>query len=218
MLPDDQVLVAIMNNLADWERVQEEGWYRIPAKKAPKAVPYVDYLAFYFTAKFKSDRYAIHHYASVEGHELIRRQDLFPQQPDHPRANDWYYKISVGPLLHKLPPIVSNKWRRITFIETTGDRFENALEINDLFERDSPLGRLYVTLKEAGYQVEQFWNVQEGGVAYQVDLAIATEQGWLPVNLGVRRASPPHGLQLSESASLEACVTQIKQTLRISPK
>ena len=35
MYPDDQVLVAIMNNRADWERVQGEGWYRIPAKKAP---------------------------------------------------------------------------------------------------------------------------------------------------------------------------------------
>ena len=30
MYPDDRVLVAIMNNLDDWQRVQDEHWYRIP--------------------------------------------------------------------------------------------------------------------------------------------------------------------------------------------
>ena len=27
--PDDRVLVAIMNNQKDWQRVLDEGWYRI---------------------------------------------------------------------------------------------------------------------------------------------------------------------------------------------
>jgi hypothetical protein len=47
--PDDRILVAIMNNKQDWQRVLDEGWYRIPAKHAPQGAPNFDYLAFYFT-------------------------------------------------------------------------------------------------------------------------------------------------------------------------
>jgi hypothetical protein len=215
MYPDDQVLVAIMNNPADWERVQSEGWYRIPAKKAPGIAPNFDWLAFYFTAKFKDDRYAIHYYAAVEGHELVTRRDLIPDQPDHSRAGEWYYKLILGPLQHKLPPIISNKWRRIAFIATTGDRFENALEINDLFDRESPMGQLYVKLKEEGYTVEQFWMVREGEAEYTVDLAIATETGWLPVNLTPRTTTLSNVIQLSETMPPDEGLEQIRQALTI---
>jgi hypothetical protein len=214
MYPDDRVLVAIMNNQKDWERVQDEHWYRIPVRHAPAGSPHFDYLAFYFTAKFGADRWAIHYYAAVTGHELVSRGDLFPDQPGHPRAGDWYYQMMVGPLQHKIPPIVSNKWRRITFIATTGDRFENAVEINDLFDRESPLGRLYVSLKEEGYSVEQFWNIQEENANYTVDLAILTKKGWLPVNLIPRKRRPPNTLQLSETMSLQNSLRHIKSALK----
>lgn len=213
MYPEDQVLIAIMNNLKDWKRAQSEGWYRIPAKKAPTIVPHIDWLAFYFTANFKADKWAVHFYASIEGHELLTRRDLFPDQADHPRAGDWYFKLLLGPLQHKIPPIISNKWRRITFIVTTGDRFENALEINDLFDRESPLGRLYVTLKEEGYAVEQFWSIQEKGADYTVDLAVSTEKGWLPINLTPHKQFPPNALQLSELMPLEDSLRKIKSAL-----
>ena len=49
IFPDDRVLIAIMNNKPDWRRVQEEGWYRLPARSAPPETPHFDYLAFYFT-------------------------------------------------------------------------------------------------------------------------------------------------------------------------
>jgi hypothetical protein len=52
MYPDDRVLVAVMNNPADWQLVQSEGWYRIPTKKAPSEVPHLDWFAFYFTSDF----------------------------------------------------------------------------------------------------------------------------------------------------------------------
>ncbi len=132
MDPDDRVLVAVMNNLPDWRLAQDEGWYRIPAKTAPADAPFFDWLAFYFTARFGPDRWAVHYYARITGHELLTRADLFPDQAHHPRAGRWYYKLSIGPLQHKLPPIVSGAWRRITFISTTGRQFETALDIKDL--------------------------------------------------------------------------------------
>ena len=180
--PDDRILVAIMNNTADWQRVQDVGWYRLPVKHAPEGSPNFDWLAFYFTKTFDRDKWAIHYYARVEGHELLTRKDLIPSESNHKRANDWYYKFQLGPLQHKLPPIVSINWRRVTFIVTTGDRFEVAEEINDLFEDQSPAGRLYVTLKEIGVRAERNLSLKEAGVKYVADLAVPLDRGrWLPV-------------------------------------
>jgi hypothetical protein len=78
------------------------------------------------------------------------RRQLIPSEPDHPRAGQWYYKLELGPLQHKIPPIVSARWRRIAFIATSGDRFTHATEINDLLAQESPSGRPYVTLREPG--------------------------------------------------------------------
>lgn len=146
--PDDRVLVAIMNNPGDWRRVQDEGWYRIPVKHAPPGSPYFDWIGFFFTKAFGDNRWAVHYYARVQGHELVTREQLIPLEAGHPRAGEWYYKFELGPLQHKLPPIVAGRWKRITFIVTTGDRFEAATEISHLFGDGSPLGSPYVTLKE----------------------------------------------------------------------
>ena len=62
-------------------------------------------------------------------------------------------------------------------IVTSGDRFMNAHEINDLFEQESPAGQLYVRLKEMGIQVEREWWIDEERTAYIVDLALPTGAG-----------------------------------------
>ena len=153
--PDDRVLIAVMNNKKDWQRVQDEHWYRIPAKHAPEQVPNIDIIGFYFTKPFGENKWAVHYYARVTGHELVTRQDLIPAEPHHKRADQWYYKIELGPLHHKLPPILSDKWRRITFILTTGDRFEAATEVGDLLADVSQTGHPFVTLKESAHNMDQ---------------------------------------------------------------
>jgi hypothetical protein len=213
--PDDRILVAIMNNRRDWALVENEGWYRVPVKHAPPGAPDFDWLAFYFTKAFKDDRWAIHYYAPVEGHELVTRRDLIPSEPDHPRAGNWYYALQVGPLEHKLPPIVSSRWRRVTFIVTSGDRFMEALEINDLFVQESPVGQLYVRLKEMGIPVEREWWIDEEGTAYIVDLALPVEDGWLPVTFG-DRPGPAGGLRFAAEAEPGACLREVQARLRAS--
>ncbi len=151
--PDDRVLVVIMNNHKDWQRVQEEQWYRIPTKQAPAGTPNFDWIAFYFSKVFKENKWAIHFYAPVLGHELLTRRDLIPVEPNHPNADKWYYRLALGSLHHNLPPIVSDTWRRVTFIVTTGDRFEAAEEIKDLLNDYSPTGHPFVRLRE---QQEKF--------------------------------------------------------------
>lgn len=152
--PDDRVLVAIMNNKKDWQRVQDEGWYRIPVKHAPPGAPNFDWIAFFFAKVFEENKWAIHFYAQVLGHELLTRRDLIPAEAKHQRAGDWYYKLELGPLHHKLPPIVADSWRRVTFIVTTGDRFEAAEELKDLLADQSPAGQQFVVLKESPDEFE----------------------------------------------------------------
>jgi len=214
--PDDRVLVAVMNKRADWQRVQTEGWYRLPVKHAPAGAPHFDWLAFYFTSAFGADKWAVHYYARIEGHELLTRRDLLPAEPDHKRAGDWYYKLTIGALQYKLPPIVSHNWRRITFIVTSGDRFEAAEEINDLFEHKSPAGRLYVTLREAGFHPERDWPLREGGVTYRVDLALPLDnkQGWLPIVLAAPDLpAPPQALRFAPDSDPTDCARIIRQRL-----
>lgn len=148
MNADDRVLVAVMNNRRDWDIAQSERWYRLPVRHAPPGAPDFDWLAFYFTRVFDADRWAIHYYAAVEGHELVTRRDLVPAEPDHPRACQWYFKLQLGPIRHKLHPIAGSRYRRVTFIVTTGDRFMAAGDISELLLPSGPDGRPYVVLRE----------------------------------------------------------------------
>jgi hypothetical protein len=130
-----------------------------------------------------------------------------------PRAEGWCYKLQLGSLEHKIPPIVSHRWRRVTFIVTSGDRFTNALEINDLFEQESLAGQLDVNLREMGIQVEREWWIDDEGTAYVLDLALPIEDGWLPVTFG-DQPGPTGGLRFAAGAEPEACLREIQARLR----
>src|SRR5258708_23712465 len=95
--PTDLVLVAVLKDKRDLEIARVLGWYRIPLKSAPKTVA-VDYVALYQTAKFGDDKWAINYIAPVAGHEFTTRAPLFLTQPNHPRPDEQYYNIQIGPL------------------------------------------------------------------------------------------------------------------------
>jgi hypothetical protein len=175
--PEDRVLVAYVPDPADFALIRDHGWYRIPQQAAPKGL-YAEYFAFYFGRRFGPQKWAVHYYAERLGHELTTRRLLFPAEPDHPRADAFYYKVQLGPL-HQLPePIVSLRWRRITFLHTTWDRFQDAREINDLFiEGGEYVDRLFATLRERGLRPERNYEVKEGSSSYRVPLAIPCREG-----------------------------------------
>ncbi|MCA9936563.1 MAG: hypothetical protein H6662_00915 [Ardenticatenaceae bacterium] len=181
MYPDDRVLVAYVPRPADFEQVQQAGWYRIPQRHAPKGL-HAEYYAFYFGRPFGPQKWSIVYYAPRLGHELLRRIDLLPDEPNHPRAQDWYYKVQLGPLQKLSQPIISLRWRRITFIHTTGDRFLDAREINDLFvDGGEYVDRLFVALKERGLQPERHYQVKEGPIEYVAPLMILCRNGRIPI-------------------------------------
>ncbi len=181
MYPEDRVLVAYVPRPGDFEMIESEGWYRLPERHAPKGL-YAEYFAFYFGRLFGSRKWAIYTYARNLGHELVTRRDLFPDQGDHPRADEAYYKVQLGPLLVREQPIVSLRWRRITFLHTTWDRFQDAREINDLFiEGGHYVDRLYATLKERGIQAERHYQVSENAAVYRLPLMIPCRLGRIEI-------------------------------------
>lgn len=181
MYPEDRVLVAYLPDPADFEIIRNEGWYRIPEKHAPKGL-FAEYFAFYFGSKFGAEKWAIHYYAQQTGYELVRRLDLFPDQPNHPRSMENYYKVSLGSL-EKLPePIMSMRFRRITFLHTTWDRFQDARDVNDLFILGGEYcDRLFATLRDRGIQAERDFRVEDSGGDYDIPLVIYCKNGQVEV-------------------------------------
>ena len=125
------VLVCLLPTPRDLEIARLLGWYRIPLRRAPKVVA-VDHLAFYQPSSFGERGGQIEYVAEVRGHELTTRGELLKDEAGHPRANEEYYKIQVGGLEKLREPIVAEKWKRITFLYTTGEYLMNARTLNDL--------------------------------------------------------------------------------------
>lgn len=149
MYPEDRVLVAYVPTPADFSFNEREGWYRVPMAAAPKGL-FAEYFAFYFGQAFGPQKWAVHTYARRLGHELMTRRDLLPDEPNHPRADTLYYKVQLGPVQQLERPIISLHWHRVTFIHTTWDRFQSAVELNDLFvDGDAYVDRSFAVLKES---------------------------------------------------------------------
>jgi very-short-patch-repair endonuclease len=178
--PSERVLVAVMNNERDLRIAREQGWYRIPVRSAP-AIMEFGRLALYQTKVFGDEGCAINYWAEVKGLQVVKRHELLPEEGDHPRAHEDYYKVEIGEL-HRLPrPIVSRRGRRIVFIPTTLAKFRQAREINDLFH-ESPLEDiLWEAFKEEGLEAERQWYLRVGQVTYCLDFALFCAHGQIDV-------------------------------------
>jgi len=151
---DDLVLVAVVRQPRDLDIARVLGWYRIPVGTAPKTLR-VDWLAFYQTAAFGEERWSVRQAAPVRGFELVRRAELLQDEPEHPRAGEPYFKVQLGPVEALSHPIRSARWKRFTFVYTTGGRLLAARDVAELTiasaaERD----RLWRMLRERPMAVE----------------------------------------------------------------
>ena len=194
MLPESSVLIAVMNDARDLERAREEHWYRIPVRSAPKFFP-PDYVAFYLTRAFKVDAFSVRWYAQVRGHELATRRDLLPDAPDHPRADQRYYKLQLGKLIELPHPIPSRRLRRISFILTNGKRLNEAWEINDLFLGPREHDILWRALKEARLHAERNYIMREANAVYRVDFCVICRGGMVGVTCGEEANLLPDALR-----------------------
>ena len=135
--PDDLVLVALINNGRELARLRDEHWYRIPVRHAPRRAIGAPWLAFYQTKAFGDEKWTVAYYASALAWETLLRRDLLPDEPNHPRADDEYLRVDLGPLQRLPHPIPSRAWKRITFIVTHWAQIERAWDVSDLFEANA---------------------------------------------------------------------------------
>jgi hypothetical protein len=147
LAPASLILVCLLPTPRDLEIARLLGWYRIPLRTSPKVVA-VDYLAFYQPSTFGDRGGQIEYVAPVTGHELTTRGELLKDEADHPRAREEYYKIQLGSLERLPHPIPAEKWRRLTFLYTTGEYLLKAKSLNDLVVEGDERGLLWRSLRE----------------------------------------------------------------------
>jgi len=173
-------LVAIMNNKADFARAAQEHWYRIPVRTAPKRMDF-GHLAFYQTKIFGEEKWAVNYFAAVKDINIVKRFELLPQERDHPRAQEEYYRVGISNLERLPHPIPSRRWRRIVFIPTTLEKLLHAQEINDLWH-ESPLeDKLWRCLKKFQIPAERQFYEGTKKRRYCLDFAIFCAQGRINV-------------------------------------
>ena len=83
-----------------------------------------------------------------------------------------------------------------------------SLEINDLFEHESPVGQLFVKLKELGIAVEREWWIDEEGIAYVVDLALPVGMAGCRSALGSARPLS-NGLRFATQDEPNVCLQEL---------
>src|SRR5690606_29399689 len=115
VLPEDSVLVGVINRKRDLVYARDYHWYRIPQARMPRGVT-ADYLAFFLSRSFGDRNGAVHFYAERRGLELVRRRDLLPNEADNARADEVYYRVALSDLEPKTPPVVNTTKRTISFI------------------------------------------------------------------------------------------------------
>jgi hypothetical protein len=157
LTPTSLILVCLLPTPRDLEIARVPGWYRIPLRTSPKVVA-VDYLAFYQPAAFGERGGRIEFVAEVRGHELTTRGELLKDEADHPRAREEYYKIQIGALEKLSQPITTDKWKRLTFLYTTGEYLLNATTLNDLVVAGDERQLLWQSLRERA-ENEQLYKV-----------------------------------------------------------
>jgi hypothetical protein len=206
------VLVAVVNNAEDLRRAASEGWYRIPQRTAPRRIG-ADYLAFYQTGAFKPQPEAqtISYFAATRRYRLMTRRELLPAEATHPRADDYYFRIEIGPLIRLERPILAGKFHRVTFIHTTMERLLTAQEVTELYRQDDPFDTLWQALRE--YKLRPLKNRLIGD--QPVDLALRARGGYLGIQCvegnSTREIAPPILADRWELLYLSA--TQIQQDL-----
>jgi len=177
MLPEDSVLVGVINRTRDLVYAQDQHWYRIPQERMPRGIT-ADYMAFFLSRQFGQRNGAIHFYAELKGLELQYRRDLLPNEPDHPRADARYYRLALSDLHYKEPPVVNDTKRTITFIYTTWDRFVHARTIANLYsDSDRFVDRLFYALHMRGIEASRTWDAQRHADDFAPGLRILCENG-----------------------------------------
>ena len=144
-------------------------------------VKQLKYLAFYQPKIFGEEKWSVNYYTEVKELKTVKRIELLPDEPEHIRAMDDYYKFTIKELKRLPHPIPSKRWRRIVFIPTTMSKLMKANEINDLYQTSPIEEKLYSIMKKDNITPERQFFVREGKTMYCLDFSIFCKEGKIDV-------------------------------------
>lgn len=181
-----ELLVALLPKISALNILKEELWYHIPVESMPNRWqegwrPKV--VAFYQGKAFEKDEaYKIRYFGDVKKIDIVPRKELFPDdEKNQHKAGKLYYRVQLKKLQMRYTPIVSYRPRRLVFVPTTLEKFENAEQINDLFDGSPLEDLLWRGLKALNVLAERQWKIVVQKKNYFLDFAIFCKNGKLAV-------------------------------------
>lgn len=151
----------------------------MPMERAPTRA--CAYLAFYQPAAFGVRGKCIRYYARVLSREIVSRQKLLPNEVDHPRARERYYRIRLGNVQTLHHPIRNTIPRRVTFGFTTLDRLRSARDLLQLY-RVPPIEQMVEDeLRRVGIHAIPQQVVVSGTRRCRLDFAVPCRRGAIAI-------------------------------------
>jgi very-short-patch-repair endonuclease len=140
-------------------------------------------MAFYQGKVFgEAEAYKIRYFGEVDHIDVLPRKELFPNDDENlHKAEKLYYRAAIRDLRSRYRPILSYRPRRLVFLPTTRRKFEDAEQINDLFDGSPLEDRLWQILKQNGIFAERQWKIIVDAHNYYLDFAIFCRRGNLAI-------------------------------------
>ena len=183
---DKIVLVGVLRDRRDLNILLTENWYRTPVTHVPTRQ--FNYLAFYQPVLFGRQGKCIRYYARVLNYQITKRNNLLPDELNHPRARDYYFRIRVGKI-KKLPwPIRNIIPRRVSFGFTTLDHLLKSKNILQLYNVAPTEQIIEDGLKRAGIKAIAQHYVLSGKKRYCLDFAVFCKQGLIAIECDNKKA------------------------------
>jgi len=183
---DKIVLVGVLRNKRDLDILLTENWYRIPVAYAPRRQ--FNYLAFYQPALFGRQGKRIRYYACVLNYQITKRSDLLPDESNHPKAHDYYFRVRVGKI-KKLPrPIRNIIPRRVSFGFTTLNHLLKSKSILQLYNVAPTEQIMEDGLRQAGIKAISQHYVLSGKKRYCLDFAVFCRKGSIAIECDNKKA------------------------------
>ena len=96
---------------------------------------------------------------------------MLRQEPDHPRAQEEYFKIQLGALSRLRRPILADKWRRFAFFYSTGAYLVDAETIEDLVVQHEDRSSVWQAMRERAARDAAYRPVEWPELPEDIDLA-----------------------------------------------
>lgn len=192
MNPARDTLIAALHSEADLETAASRGWMILPLSggRLPEIVRSgrLRYVAFYHGSLFSSTPFTVGEYAKATDVQVVCRKECLPLPGNEKqealfrtRAEQEVLRISFSGLTVLDNPIVSNKERHFSYIETTHEKLRQATELNELFYETVAEETLWNEFRKRKIAAERRYPVQLRQGRLILDFAIFCKYGRINV-------------------------------------